>query len=174
VIKMLRIERRAASKPLRTSYATPIRGRVISAAARATVQVPSDAYLEWFVDIKNTGYTDIDLGAIGAFLEVIFGETLSDESGDPQTDMVTWWGEAIMDCVSFFGAATLTVGETMTVIGGEYVVDLGLEEGKTYDVGIVVGYEPDTTMIALDSMKIDDAVEIVAPVQLSISSAQLS
>ena len=51
---------------------------------------------------------------------------------------------------------------------GEYVVDLELEEGKTYDAGIIVGYEPDTTMIALDSMKIDDAVKIVAPVKLSI------
>jgi len=166
VIGMLRMERRVISEPSRPIYATPVRGRVVG----ATVEVPSDAFLQWSVVIKNTGYRDIDLGKEDTFLEVIFGEMLSDESGDPQTDMVTWSSESVMDCVVFFGVEgeILKVGETKTVTDGEYVVDLGLEEGKTYDVGIIVGYEPDTTMIALDSMKIDDAIKIVAPVKLSI------
>ena len=163
---MLRIERRVISKPSRPIYATPVRGRVVG----ATVEVPSDAYLEWSVDIKNTGYIDIDLGREDTFLDVTFGEALSDESGDPQTDMETWNREGIVSCTAFFGVEgeILEVGETKTVTDGDFVVDLGLEEGKTYDAGIVVGYKPDTTMIALDSMKIDDAVKIVAPVQLSI------
>jgi len=170
VIGMLRIERRGISEPLRPPYATPIRGRVVGAIAGTTVEVPSDAFLQWSVDIKNTGYRDIDLGKEDTFLEVIFGETLSDESGDPQTDMETWDSEGVISCTSFFGVEgeILKVGETKTVTDGEYVVDLELEEGKTYDAGIIVGYEPDTTMIALDSMKIDDAVKIVAPVKLSI------
>ena len=163
---MLRMERRVISEPSRPIYATPVRGRVVG----ATVEVPSDAFLQWSVVIKNTGYRDIDLGKEDTFLEVIFGEMLSDESGDPQTDMVTWCSESVMDCVSFFGVEgeILKVDETKTVTDGEYVVDLGLEEGKTYDAGIIVGYKPDTTMIALDSMKIDDAIKIVAPVKLSI------
>ena len=163
---MLRIERRVISKPSRPIYAMPVRGRVVG----ATVEVPSDAYLEWSVEIKNTGYRDIDLGKEDTFLEVIFGETLSDESGDPQIDMETWDSEGVISCTGFFGVEgeILRVGETKTVTDGESVGDLGLEEGKTYDAGIVVGYEPDTTMIALDSMKIDDAIKIVAPVKLSI------
>jgi len=163
---MLRIERRVISEPSRPIYATPVRGRVVG----ATVEVPSDAFLQWSVVIKNTGYRDIDLGKEDTFLEVIFGEMLSDESDDPQTDMVTWSSESVMDCVGFFGVEgeILKVGETKTVTDGEYVVDLELEEGKTYDAGIIVGYKPDTTMIALDSMKIDDAIKIVAPVKLSI------
>jgi len=163
---MLRMERRVISEPSRPIYATPVRGRVVG----ATVEVPSDAFLQWSVVIKNTGYRDIDLGKEDTFLEVIFGEMLSDESGDPQTDMVTWSSESVMDYVSFFGVEgeILKVDETKTVTDGEYVVDLELEEGKTYDAGIIVGYKPDTTMIALDSMKIDDAIKIVAPVKLSI------
>ena len=163
---MLRIERRELSEPSRPIYATPVRGRVVG----ATVEVPSDAYLQWSVVIKNTGNRDIDLGKEGAFLDVFFGEALSDESGDPQTDMHTWVSEALGDCINFFGyeGEILKVGETKTVTDRIEVAEFGFEEGKTYDAGVVVGYEPDTTMIALDSMKIDDVVKIVAPVQLSI------
>ena len=107
---MLRMERRVISEPSRPIYATPVRGRVVG----ATVEVPSDAFLQWSVVIKNTGYRDIDLGKEDTFLEVIFGEMLSDESGDPQTDMVTWSSESVMDCVGFFGVEgeILKVGET--------------------------------------------------------------
>ena len=166
---MLRIERRAISEPSRPIYATPVRGRVVG----ATVEVPSDAFLQWSVVIKNTGYRDIDLGKEDTFLEVIFGEALSDESGDPQTDMETWDGEGLISCTGFFGVEgeILKVGETKTVTNGEYVVDLELEEGKTYDAGIVVGYGAGSISpegIATDSMKIDDAIKIVAPVKLSI------
>ena len=165
-MEMLRIERRVISEPSRPIYATPIRGRVVG----ATVEVPSDAYLQWSVDIKNTGYRDIDLGEEDVFLDVFFGETLSEESGDPQTDMATWLSEALGDCINFFGyeGEILEVGDTKTVTDRIEVAEFGFEEGKTYDAGIVVGYASDTTLIALDSMKIDDAIKIVAPVKLSI------
>ncbi|RLF92272.1 hypothetical protein DRN52_08330 [Thermococci archaeon] len=166
---MLRIERRVISEPSRPIYATPVRGRVVG----ATVEVPSDAFLQWSVVIKNTGYRDIDLGKEDTFFEAVFGEALSDESGDPQTDMETWESEAGMVAVAFAGSEgeILKVGETKTVTNGEYVVDLELEEGKTYDAGIVVGYGLGSISpegIATDSMKIDDAIKIVAPVKLSI------
>jgi len=163
---MLRIERRVISEPSRPIYATPIRGRVVG----ATVEVPSDAYLQWTVDIKNTGYRDIDLGGEGAFLDVLFGETLSEESGDPQTDLDAWMREAFCDCHNSFGyeGEILKVGDTKTVTDGVEVAECGFEEDKTYDAGIIVGYTPDTTSVALDSMKIDDAIKIVAPVKLSI------
>jgi len=165
MMKVLRIERRVISEP-------SVRERVVG----ATAEVPSDAYLQWSVDITNTGDRDIDLGVESVFLDVMFGEELSDESGDPQTDMATWISEALGDCITFFGSEgdILKVGETKTVTDGIEVTEYGLEEGKTYDAGIIVGYKPGTTLIALDSMKIADAVVIVAPVKLSIEGTEFS
>jgi len=164
---MLRIERRVISKPSRPIYATPVRERVVG----ATVEVPSDAYLEWSVEIKNTGYRDIDLGAERVLLKTYFGETLSAESGDPQTDMDTWASEATTITTLIFGkGSVLKKGETKTYTDGHYVSDLRLEESKTYDVGVIVEYMPDTTETALDSTRVEDAIKIVPTIMLSIES----
>jgi len=159
-MEMLRIERRVISEP-------SVRERVVG----ATVEVPSDAYLQWSVGIKNTGYRDIDLGKEGVFIKTYFGELLSAESGDPQTDMDTWAGEAtIITTLVFAEGIVLKKEETKTYTDGHYVSDLKLEEGETYDVGVIVGYKPDTTETALDSTRVEDAIKIVPAIAISIES----
>ena len=111
------------------------------------------------------------MGKEGVFIKTYFGESLSAESGDPQTDMNTWAGEATtITTLVFAGGIVLKKGETKTYTDGHYVSDLKLEEGKTYDVGVIVGYKPDTTETALDSTRVEDAIKIVPAIAISIES----
>ena len=136
------------------------------------VEIPLDSFLRWAVTITNNSGRDIDLGSEHVFLRVYIADELSEESGNPQTDLDTW----LNDCMYYDGyywekyflpGDVLKAGASKTVTHTEYVLSIGLVLDSVYDVGCVVGYTPDyKKRIAYDSMKIDEAIKIVEPIRL--------
>jgi len=127
----------------------------------ATVQIPRDKKIKVTVTIENTGSQSVT-GKFGFMCH--YADTLSDSSGDPQQDWFTWWGEGdVYDSKPMDEETTLDPGSTLTM-EGEYPAEASTwSEGTIIDAGIIVSMKVDDTVIHLDSLKITDAVEIIAP-----------
>jgi len=125
------------------------------------VQIPSDKSIGVEVTIENTGSSSVtDVFWFYAF----FAETLSAESGDPETDYTTWlYYESDDWDYGVTATTTLNPGDTLTIEGWS-PVSAGLWNVGTFvDAGIVIGMGSGSDVVFLDSLKITDAVEIVSP-----------
>ena len=129
----------------------------------ATVQILYGKKIKVSVEFENTG----SLTVSGNFIiHAFYADTLSDSTGNPKTDEQTWF----IECKDWdTGTATLTLdpGSSAT-LEGAYPVDTSLwtvEPGTSLkiDAGILLKVDIGGTMYYLDSLKIADAVEIVAP-----------
>ena len=130
----------------------------------ATVQIPSDKKIKVTVTFENTGSKTVS----GLFwFNVYYARTLSDSSGDPETDRDTWDSEKeASDSWFDINTYTLNPGDSLTRDGMTPVTIADIEgwsEGDKIDAGVVLYLQIDTTVYYLDSLKITDAVEIVAP-----------
>ena len=142
-----------------------IRGTKFSAAGSrlpvpvgATVQIPSDKKIRAEVTIENTGSQSLTKDFI---VYVYYADTLSDSSGDPSTDNSTWYSESEAYDYDSVSGLTLDPGDTYT-----FSADVDADnwsEGTIIDAGIVLFIVEDEVATAIDSLKITDAVEIIAP-----------
>ena len=126
----------------------------------ATVQIPRDKKIKASITIENTGSGAVS-GDFSA--EVFYADSLSDSSGDPKTDENTWWSE--MENVETITAFSITLnpGDTFTLESYNPVNASTWSEGTIIDAGVVLMVYFDTTPTYLDSLKIADAVKIIAP-----------
>jgi len=129
----------------------------------ATVDIPSDKKIKVAVTIENTGSQSVT----GDFtVEIFYADTLSDSTGYPASDRTMWRFESEASDSGTVSDATLDVGGTLTIEGASPVDISEVEEwseGMTIDAGIVLIADIDTTRHVLDSLKIADAVKIIAP-----------
>ena len=157
------VVRRSRLKELgvgRTTFSAA--GSELPVPVGATVQIPSDEKIKVSVTFENKGSRDVS----GAFwFEVFYAKTLSDSSGDPATDYDTWaWESDTSDY--YIENLTLRVGDSVTKDGDRPIEIASVEgwaEGDKIDAGVVLGVVIDSTTYYLDSLKIADAVEIIAP-----------
>ena len=154
------VVRRSRLKELGVSRAT-FRAAGEPVPVGATVQIPRDKKIKVTVTIENTGSQSVT-GKFGFVCH--YADTLSDSSGDPQQDWNTWFIEADeYDSKPMVEETTLDPGSTLTM-EGEYPVEASTwSEGTIIDAGIIISMKLDDTVIHLDSLKIADAVEIIAP-----------
>ena len=123
-----------------------------------TVQIPLDKKIKVEVTIENTGSQSITKDFS---VDIFYADTLSDSSGDPETDLYTWIGEFEASDAAEVSGQTLKPGDTYTLVGSSPVSANTWAENTKIDAGIVlasVGYSE-----LYDSLKIADAVEIIAP-----------
>ena len=127
----------------------------------ATVEIPRDKKIKVSVTIENMGSQSVT-GKFGFFC--FYADVLSDSTGDPEQDYITWWYEReASDVKPMEEETTLDPGDTLTLEGPSPVEASTWSEDTTIDAGIVLGIVTDDTVIYLDSLKIADAVRIVAP-----------
>ena len=125
----------------------------------ATVQIPSDKSIKASVTFQNTGSGTVS----GRFtVTVMYADTLSDSSGDPETDFQTWFVECD-DWHTGESDLTLNPGASTTLETGTTVPANQWSEGTKIDAGIVLVVSIGGTTYYLDSLKIADAIEIIAP-----------
>ena len=126
------------------------------------VQISQDKRISASVTIKNTGSASVT----GDFYTIIFyAKELSDSSGDPEKDAQTWFNEKEAHDVDAELLMTLNPEDTHTfdAFCGVPASSNEWAEGDKIDAGVVLLMIQDTTRIVLDSLKITDAVEIIAP-----------
>ena len=126
------------------------------------VQVPQDKKIGATVTIENTGSQSVT----GDFYTTIFyAKELSDSSGNPEKDAQTWFEEKEAHDVDAELLMTLNPGDTHTfdAFCGVPASSNDWAEGDKIDAGVCLIMIQDTTRTVLDSLKITDAVEIVAP-----------
>ena len=125
----------------------------------ATVQIPSDKSIKASVTFENTGS-----GTVSGdfFVNIYYADTLSDSSGDPKSDNSTWSSEATTNDL-ILETLTLNPGDSVTRDGASPVDASWWSEGTKIDAGLVLGVFIGGTTYYLDSLKIADAVEIIAP-----------
>jgi len=125
----------------------------------ATVDIPSDKSIKASVTFQNTGSGTVS----GHFtVAVMYADTLSDSSGNPEADFQTWFGECD-DWHAGESDLTLNPGASTTLETGTTVPADQWTEGTTLDAGVVLVVTIGGTNYYLDSLKIDDAVKIIAP-----------
>jgi len=154
------VVRRSRLKELGVGGATfSAAGSELPAPVGATVQIPSDKSIKASVTFQNTGSGTVS----GLFtVAVMYADTLSDSSGNPEADFQTWfvecddWHEGESDL-------TLNPGASTTLETGTTVPANQWSEGTKIDAGIVLVVSIGGTTYYLDSLKIADAVEIIAP-----------
>jgi len=124
-----------------------------------TVQIPSDKSIKASVTFENTGSRTVS----GTFtVMVMYADTLSDSSGNPEEDANTWFSE----CVDWHMGdrdLTLNPGASATLDTEAAVPANQWSEGTKIDAGVVLMLSVEGTTYYLDSLKIADAVEIIAP-----------
>ena len=125
----------------------------------ATVQIPIDKKIKASVTIGNTGSQSLTRD-FTAF--ICYADTLSDSSGDPETDLATWVSEADVTDVKTETGKTLDPGDTLT-IETSGILASHWNEGDIIDAGVVVYASVAGTYEYYDSLKITDAIEIIAP-----------
>ena len=153
------VVRRGRLKDLGVSKAT-FRAAGEPLPVGAPVEIPSDKKIKVTVTIENTGSRSItNIFWFYAF----YAETLSDESGDPSEDYSTWYGESDDFDNAVISETTLNPGDTLTMEGLYPVSADHWAEGTLVDAGIVIGMGSGDNAVFLDSLKITDAVKIVAP-----------
>mgnify|MGYP000250474558 CR=1 FL=1 len=131
----------------------------------ATVQILYGKKIKVSVTFENTG----PLSVSGDFtIHAFYADTLSDSSGDPQSDEQTWFLECD-DWDSALATLTLEPGSSAT-LEGEHPVDTSTWAEPVealgsikLDAGITLKVDIGGTTYYLDSLKIADAVEIVKP-----------
>ena len=128
----------------------------------ATVEIPLDKKIKVSVTFENTGSSAVS----GTFwFAVFYARSLSDPSGDPVRDYGTWDTESEAKD-EYVEELTLNPGDSVTKDGQSPVTIADVaewSEGDTIDAGVVLGVAIGTENYFLDSLKIDDAVKIVAP-----------
>ena len=157
------VVRRSRLKELGVSRAAFGAAGGVPVPVGATVDIPSDKKIKVTVTIENTGSQSVT----GDFtVEVFYADTLSDPTGYPESDRTMWRFESEASDSGTVSDATLDVGGTLTIEGAS-PVDIseveGWSEGMTIDAVIVLIADIDTTRYVLDSLKVADAVRIVAP-----------
>jgi len=129
----------------------------------ATVEIPRDKKIVANVTIQNTGSADASYYFI---VNVYYADTLSDSTGAPDVDEVNWMYEAEAEDTSTLATkVTLKPGDslTLTTFG---VPASTWDENTTIDAGIILGASATSATDIhkhLDSLKIADAVKIIAP-----------
>ena len=125
----------------------------------ATVEIPSDKKIKTTVTVQNTGSQRLE--GLVLYARVSFADTLSDSTGDPESDANTWYAE---EEASAFTSKLITLdpGDSTSLdIPG---VDASTwAEGTIIDAGVVIYTAENTTVTYLDSLKVADAVKIIAP-----------
>ena len=129
----------------------------------ATVQIPSDKKIKAEVTIKNTGSGSFtkDLAVL-----VYYAAALSDPSGDPRVDDGTWSKEAKVLDFDLALSVTLNPGDSYTFTDFGGVAASNWDENTEIDAGVVIiGADPGAGQFTeyYDSLKITDAVKIIAP-----------
>jgi len=125
----------------------------------ATVDIPSDKKIKTTVTVQNTGSQRLE--GFVLYARVSFADTLSDSTGDPESDFNTWHAE---EEASAFTSRLITLDP-----GASTSLDIpGVDastwvEGTIIDAGVVIYTAEDTTVTYLDSLKVTDAVRIIAP-----------
>ena len=129
----------------------------------ATVEIPRNKKIVANVTIENTGSADASYYFI---VYVYYADTLSDSSGAPDVDDVGWSYEAeATDFASSETKITLKPGDTLTLTTSGVPASTW-DENTTIDAGIVLGASATSATDIhkyLDSLKIADAVKIIAP-----------
>jgi len=127
----------------------------------ATVDIPIDKKIQATVTIENTGSQSLTRNFC---VEVYYADTLSDSSGDPETDLDTWYDEKEASILVCEFDKTLNPGDTLTLVTGG-VDASNWSEGDIIDAGVVVyGTIPGSGEYEYyDSLKVTDAVRIIAP-----------
>ena len=125
----------------------------------ATVDIPIDKKIKASVTIENTGSQSLTRD-FTAF--ICYADTLSDSSGDPETDFTTWYSEADETDVHTVTGVTLNPGDTLT-IETSGIAASHWNEGDIIDAGVVVYASVAGTYEYYDSLKVTDAVRIIAP-----------
>jgi len=127
----------------------------------ATVQIPRNKKIKVSVTIKNTGSIKVE----GTFSAIIFyADSLSNSSGNPNTDYNTWYSECEEMDFDTETDISIDAGATYTFTNFMGVQASSWDEETTIDAGVIVAEIKDSTVTPLDSLKITDAVEIIAPV----------
>jgi len=126
----------------------------------ATVEIPSDKKIKVRLIIENTGSRSV---TNSFWFYAFYAETLSDESGDPSKDYSTWYGESDAFDYTVISETTLDPGDALAMGGAHPVSADHWAEGTLVDVGIVVGMGSGGSAVYLDSLKITDAIKIIAP-----------
>ena len=152
------VVRRSRLKELGVREATfSAAGSELPVPVGATVQIPSDKKIKVEVTIENTGSASVTKDFC---VMVFYADTLSDSSGDPSTDFDTWFSEGeAYDSADVYGL-TLDPGDTHTFSGANVSANKW-SEGTKIDAGIVLMNVAMSEFY--DSLKIADAVEIIAP-----------
>jgi len=154
------VVRRSRLKELGVSRAT-FRAAGVPVPVGATVDIPSDKKIKVTVTIENTGSQSVT-GKFGFYC--FYAAALSDPTGDLEQDWATWWYEReAADVKPMEEETTLNPGDTLTMEGPSPVEASTWPEDTTIDAGIILTMKTDDTVIYLDSLKIADAVKIVAP-----------
>jgi len=125
----------------------------------ATVKIPADKKIKATVTFENTGSRAVS-GTFTAL--VIYADTLSASSGDPRRDENTWMAEGEATD-AYIGTETLNAGASVTRDSLYPVAASTWAEGTKIDAGVVLKVDIGGTTYYLDSLKIADAVEIIAP-----------
>jgi len=126
----------------------------------ATVQIPSDKHIKATVTFENTGSQSVS----GNFMFYVFyADTLSNSTGDPESDWNTWDSECDVSDSSSSVTLTLNPGSSESLEGLNPPAANTWAEGTKIDAGVVLLVGIGGEIHFLDSLKIADAVEIVAP-----------
>jgi len=125
-------------------------------------KIPQDKNIKAIATFKNEGVSPVT----GLFLVgVVYGDELSDPvSDDPLTNWHTWFYES--DAYDFGDSnydITLNPGSSGTVETDGNVPASTWAEETTLDAGIILYANIHGEQHFLDSLKIDDAIEIIAP-----------
>ena len=158
------VVRRSRLKELGVGEATfSAAGRRLPVPVGATADIPRDKNIVASVTIKNTGSQDASYYFI---VHVYYADTLSDSSGSPDVDDLGWSYEAeAEDFASSDVKTTLKPGDTLTLTTSGVPASTW-DENTTIDAGIVLGASATSATDIhkyLDSLKITDAVKIIAP-----------
>jgi len=167
------VVRRSRLKELGVGGATfSAAGSELPAPVGTTVSVPSDKKIKASVTIENTGSGAVTISFV---VWVFYADTLSDSTGDPATDYANWSSER--DAYDYdYGEISLNPGDTHTFTGFSGVDAGSWSEGTIIDAGVVLTKMEEGVITAyFDSLKITDAVEIIAPtLRVKISDVSFS
>jgi len=130
--------------------------------AGTPVEIHSDKKIKVSVTFENTGSESI-YGMF--FVEIFYADSLTDSSGDPETDYNTWMEEWEGFDGYISSTTTMNPGDSWTFVGNDPPPANRWAEGTVIDAGVIVGCVDVSTWVAYfyDSLKITDAVKIIAP-----------
>ena len=156
------VVRRSRLKELGVGGATfGAAGSELPVPVGATVQIPSDKSIKPSVTIKNTGSASVTIPFV---VWVFYADTLSESTGDPETDYNNWNSEREAYDYAYSGNVTLNPGDTHTFTEFGKVAAGRWSEGTIIDAGVILTKMESGSITAyFDSLKIADAVKIIAP-----------